>query len=141
MRKISQVFYKRMFIAATIWNVAFVFIGFVFYEFWFGLVISPKIDPNNFYYHFMFNLILIFILTFGFGYYLVSRDLTKNKGIVLIAAIGKPIVLSVFAYGYFTNKITFFGFANLCGDFIWAVLFFIFLWQARNFENENSLLI
>ncbi len=131
MRLNANRFYPKMFIVASIWNLVFVVIGVLFYDSFIRLLFSYSINPDDYYIKFMFHVILVFILIFGIGYYLVSRDLSLNRELVSLAAAGKIAVFIAFTHGFLLGYISLFGWCNLLGDVIWAFLFFAFLWSTR----------
>jgi hypothetical protein len=71
------------------------------------------------------------ILIFGFGYYLVSRDVNKNHGIVIMGIIGKLFFFVYYTYMYFTMHATIVAFLAVIGDLIFSILFAYFLVQKR----------
>jgi hypothetical protein len=90
----------------------------------FGLAIPPSLI--------FFNGMLWFVVAFGIGYFLVSRDITKNHGIVLIGAFAKVVTFIDFtvtvALAEAGSILLVFG----SGDLIFAVLFLEFLIWSKN---------
>jgi hypothetical protein len=124
----SETFYKRMFLVAALWNVlggalVVVFTGRIFA----AANLTPPYPPL--YYH---SWIALFV-TFGIGYYMVSRNMSANKNIVILGIIGKLAFSAIFVY----NMLTFQGqvprlfIAPVVGDLVFVVLFWLFLRFAR----------
>ncbi|MBP7736152.1 MAG: hypothetical protein KA369_09295 [Spirochaetes bacterium] len=83
-------YYKNLFLIGGIWNIAAAF------PVWLGGILMPEfsfgffgINPPAvlFPYHAMFW----FIIAFGIGYLIVSRDITKNHGVVVIGITAKTL--------------------------------------------------
>ncbi len=135
MKKLSGNFYAKLFFTGALWNFSFSVPGLLFPEFTlelgFGPAIAPYIMNNDFalsLYRFWHGAILIF----GIGYYIVSRDITKNRGIVWMAIYGKLTFFFFLSYYYFTERAAILSFFGGCGDFIFTLLFALFLWQTKD---------
>ena len=87
---------------------------------------------GNYYAHSMYLFWWGVVLVFGIGYYLVSRDVNKNRGIVWMGVIGKLCFFFFLTYSYLIAKSTILSFLGGTGDFIFTILFLNFLWQTRN---------
>jgi len=83
-------YYKVLFIIGAIWNLA---AGIMC---WMGSMLIPETffplfnmpSPTSLFpFHTMFWL----IIAFGIGYIIVSRDISKNHGLILIGILGKTI--------------------------------------------------
>jgi hypothetical protein len=81
-------YYKILFLVAGLWNLGAAipcWLGGVFMpEVTFGLFGMPT--PSSL---FPFHAMFWFIMTFGIGYIIVSRDIYKNHGIIVIGIFGK----------------------------------------------------
>ncbi len=83
----KKLYYKYLFIVAALYNIVnsviFIFISIFATELFplFGVALPPSMI--------WLQLSLILILIFGIGYFIVSRDLEKNHGLVLIGAFAK----------------------------------------------------
>ena len=88
MRKIK--YYKILFLVAGIWNLVAAITcwlgSIISTELFFGLFGMP-VPSSLFPFHAMFW----FVVIFGVGYFIVSRDINKNHGIILIGLLGKTI--------------------------------------------------
>jgi hypothetical protein len=123
-------YYKAMFLVAGLWNLVLAVPS------WLGIVFMPESSSSIlgmapaavlFPYHAMFWL----VVAFGVGYLIVSRDITKNYGIVTIGIIGKTLFfidcLITLALKQANVVLLLIG----IGDLIFACLFLEFLLYAR----------
>jgi hypothetical protein len=81
------------------------------------------------------------LATFGLGYYWVSRDLSKNRDLVRLGAIGKLLVFVVFFGHLILGNITLRLVLPSLVDLLFAILFLEFLaCFKRNHSNlrENT---
>ena len=124
----SETAYRRMFLIGAIWNVAggaFIIAatGWIFRSA--GLT-EPF--PPLYYYAW-----IALFMTFGVGYYLVYRDMFRNRDIVLLGAIGKTAFAAVFLYDFavYSGAVPRFFLFPVIGDLIFVVLFVMFLRFAR----------
>ena len=114
-----KVYYKYLFVIGAIFALAVgipIFILFLFY--------NPGLTPAGQLYNLFFRLVTILN---GIGYYIVSRDISKNHGLVLLGILGKIIVfvffLVAFILGIFSIIELIFGIVDL----IFAILYIEFL--------------
>ena len=86
----KSTYYKRLFFIAGLWNLGAAIPA------WLGTIFMPDLmsgifgmAPSTvpFFSHAMFG----FIVTFGIGYFIVSCDITKNHGIVMLGIIAKVL--------------------------------------------------
>jgi hypothetical protein len=133
--QLSRNFYRLMFFFGALWNFSFAIPGLLFPEFSIKLTFGTAVDQSmllgNYYAHSMYLFWWGAVLIFGIGYYLVSRDINKNRGIVWMGIIGKLCFFFFFIYSYLTGKSTILSFLGGTGDFIFTLLFLNFLWQTR----------
>jgi hypothetical protein len=73
----------------------------------------------------------IMVIIIGFGYQLVSRDITKNRGLVLLGVIAKLFDVITLTYRYFIDIANVIVLIPAFIDAIFAVLFVLFLYQSR----------
>ncbi len=116
--------YRRMFLAAALWNLG----GGVFIVLatgWlFGSAGLAEPSPPLYY-----RAWVVLFMTFGIGYYLVARDLYRNRDIVLLGIIGKLAFAAVFLVQFATRgaEIPRFFLVPVAGDLVFVVLFAQFL--------------
>jgi len=124
---LSDSFFKRMFLVASLWNL----LGCAFLFFLPGLVfVSPYMGrpvPPLFYQSW---LALAFV--FGIGYYFVYKDMYANKNIVILGIMGKTFFAMIFAVNmllYPNIPKIFWGAVG--GDAVFVILFLMFLAYAE----------
>ncbi|MFX0103520.1 MAG: hypothetical protein ACFFCS_28420, partial [Candidatus Hodarchaeota archaeon] len=71
------------------------------------------------------------IIAFGLGYYLVSRDIGKNAGIVIIGALAKFIFFLETLIYFFIGDVNFNFLMIGLGDLFFVVLFIEFLMNKK----------
>lgn len=76
------------------------------------------------------HLALVLVLTFGWGYWRVSRDPVANRPIIHMGIIGKTAVAAAGYIDFFAGHATTFFVAAITGDAIFALLFFLYLRQS-----------
>jgi hypothetical protein len=133
--KLSRQFFQRMFFVSALWNFSASIPGMLFPELsmklFFGAAMDTSLLLGNYYAYSMYLFWWGAVLLFGIGYYQVSRDIERNRGIVWMAIIGKLCFFAFFVASYCAGKATVLALLGGCGDFVFTVLFLIFLWQTR----------
>jgi hypothetical protein len=140
MKQFSDRAYSRMFLVSAIWNL-YLSLGSIFMpelsvKLGFGADAVPTI-LNNYYTYTFYNFMSASVLVFGIGYYIVSRDVNKNHGIVLIGIIGKLVFFVYYTIAYFTSHCTVLMFLAVLGDFIFSIMFIYFLVQKRKSDAQD----
>jgi hypothetical protein len=72
------------------------------------------------------------LLVFGLGYYWVSRDLLKNRDLVKLGVIGKPLVFLVFFGHALAREIQMLLVIPSIVDLLFGALFLEFLMRTRS---------
>lgn len=128
-------YYKILFLIAGIWNLG------VAIPCWIGSVFMPDVFFNIFNmpspasllpFHAMF----LFIIVFGIGYITVSRDITKNHGIILIGLLGKILFFIVCVIALSLNKANIMLLVTGIIDLIFAILFIEFLLKTKKVSSQ-----
>jgi hypothetical protein len=107
--------------------------------FWSSQVLAMlKMHPLN--YPGIMQLAMGLVFALGVGYYLVSKDITKNHDLVKVGIIGKILAASVLIFHYAIGN--FHVLLALCGgvDLLFVILFFEFLRTVNNFESVAAAL-
>jgi len=133
---VSERFFKRLFQVGALWNLlggAFI----VLFTSW--IFENAGLTPPSpaLYYQ---SWIALF-MTFGLGYYFVSRDLAGNRNIALLGMIGKLAFSAVFTYHFLVHpgEVPRFFLVPVAGDLVFAVLFAVFLASpASKKKNERA---
>jgi hypothetical protein len=120
----SETGYKRIFLIGALWNL----VGGAFIIFATGWIFSTAgltpPSPPLYYYAW-----IALFMTFGIGYYLVYRDLYRNRDIALLGAIGKLAFAVVFLwnFGAYQGQIPRFFLIPVFGDLVFVALFIMYL--------------
>lgn len=77
------------------------------------------------------ELLCLFIAVFGYGYYLVGRDITRNEGIVVLGIVGKVLFFGLLTANAIAGRLQYAVLVPASGDLIFVVLFFEFLLNGR----------
>jgi hypothetical protein len=126
----KQYYYRAMFIVSALFNCLLAGSALIMQT---GALVSSNTDlPQGWQFPMGY---LYFVLVFGIGYYLVSRDLNSNHGIVILGILGKIGVFLIFLADYLwgSNALP----QTLIGgvDLLFAFLFIEFLHSYK--ENKN----
>lgn len=126
-----------MWIAAAAFNLVMGFFIVFLTDWSFALSYGPSGDVDNPMALRLWRDFGIFVLMIGVGYYLVSRDLTRNNSLVLLGIAAKAfdvIALSLrFAMGL-ANAIVL---VPAIIDGLFMLMFILFLYQLRSAEVEG----
>ena len=77
------------------------------------------------------QLVCLLIAVFGYGYYLVGRDITRNEGIVVLGIVGKVLIFVVFLANAIAGRLPYSILLPASGDLLFVILFFEFLLNGR----------
>jgi hypothetical protein len=129
--------YRNLFLIAAVWNLVAgisCWLGGIFMpDLFFGMFGMP-LPVSLFPFHAMFW----FIIAFGIGYLIVSRDISKNHGIVLIGLIAKVLFFIDCLITLTLNEANLHLLLTGIIDLIFAVLFAEFLLRMRKPEALTS---
>lgn len=115
-------YYRWLFIVAALWNWGAAVQFFFWYDPIFALLKMAPINHPS-----IMQLAMGLVFALGVGYYLVSRDISKNHDIVKVGIIGKLLAFAVFTYHYMLGSLS--VAILLCGvvDLVFGILFLEFL--------------
>jgi cytochrome c biogenesis factor len=139
MKQFSDRAWSRFFLVSAIWNLYFSISALAMRDFNLKLAFgdeAPAAVAGNFYASTFYNFMFAAVLVFGIGYYIVSRDVNRNHGIVLLGIIGKLCFFVYYGIMYIQSQCTIVAFLSVTGDFIFALLFLYFLLQKRQSAGE-----
>jgi hypothetical protein len=130
--------YSKFFLISALYNIIAAFNGMVFFEvmnkLFFGLKTKNQYGVTTF----ILRTFYTHVLVFGIGYYIVSRDPGRNRGIVWMGMLAK-IAFFFAAIPYFLKKkITAITFLLAFGDLVFGILFGLFLRNTRNEYRVKS---
>ena len=123
----KQDYYKKMFFVGAIWNWAATSTFIFGYK-----ILFPLFGMELPGYPVFLMMFLGLCFVFGIGYYWVSRDLTKNHGIVKMGIIGKLIVFVGLSWAGITGQVHFILVGPGIVDLVFAILFIEFLNTYKN---------
>ena len=115
-------YFRKLFVAGAIWNWLAALSLTLGYKWYFPLF---KMDLPQYPVFLILFLGLAFV--FGIGYYWVSRDITKNHGIVKMGIIGKVFVFVVLLSAGMKGQVAWALVGGGAVDLAFAVLFIDFL--------------
>jgi hypothetical protein len=131
---LDEAFYKNMFLVGAVWNVLGGGLIVTTTEWIFASAgLRPPEPPL--YYHAWIALFVVF----GIGYYMVSRDLYRNKNIVVLGIIGKLAFSAIFIYNMmrYPSQVPWCFLIPVIGDLVFVVLFGMFLGFARGVADRS----
>ena len=140
MKTLSSNFFLKTFFFASLWNFSIGFIGILFTDFSIGLFFGPDAVTADFIAKLFFRLFMIAVIIFGAGYYIVSREITFNRGIVWLGLLSKLILFVVFLIYFITGSATLMALIAVTGDFLWAMIFILFLYQTTGRVKINTII-
>lgn len=133
--------YRKFFLISALYNIMAAFNGMVFFKGMNKMLYGFKTKIEYGVTTFILRTFYTHVLVFGMGYYIVSRDPSKNRGIVWMGMVAK-IAFFFAAIPYFLKrKITALTFLLAFGDFVFGVLFGFFLRNTRSdsmVENRST---
>jgi hypothetical protein len=127
----SDRLFRLIFVLGAGFNLLVGFIGIFFYEFSVEFFFGSKALTDSLVAAVFFRLFMGAVVVFGVGYYLVSRDLTTNRGIVWLGAASKLLISSVLAGLVIADLASPTVILTIVPDSIFMVLFFVFLQRTR----------
>jgi hypothetical protein len=132
--QIKERFWSRIFLGAALFNFAMGLPVFLF-PVWSNKLayISESINDANtyrFWRDFGYTVIAI-----GVGYFFVSLDVTKNRGIVWLGIIGKLYDVSILIYRYIIGIASLTVLVPAAVDGIFVFLFILFLYRTHKSKS------
>ena len=121
-------FYRLLFLAAAAWNMlsaAAVLFLLTSLKFRSEMGYPGQVDTIS------LQLLATCLFVFGVGYYWVSRDLARNRDLVKLGVIGKPLVFLIFLAHALSREIPASLVAPSVVDLLFGVLFLEFLVRTR----------
>ena len=123
-----ELFFKRMFLTGSLWNL----LGGVFILSFASWIFATAglIRPHPPLY---FQAWIALFMVFGIGYYMVFRDMYGNKNLVLLGMIGKLAFSIIFILNFllFRGQVPSFFLIPVSGDLVFVFLFGWFLLSAK----------
>jgi len=124
-----QTYYRNLFLVSAAWNLLLAGSALLL-QLWQFIAAGTALLPG---WQFPIGY-LYFVCVFGFGYYLVAKDIDNNHGLVILGILGKVGVFVIFMADYLwgAGDIT----QTLIGgvDLLFAFLFVEFLYTYRQHQ-------
>lgn len=126
----KSTYYKSLFFIAGLWNLG----GAI--PSWLGAVFVPDLAFGNLGITppavlFPYLAMYAFIFTFGIGYIIVSRDIAKNHGIVVLGIVGKTLFFIHCVIAFVLKEANVMLLLTGIGDMVFVGLFVEFLLSVR----------
>jgi hypothetical protein len=120
----SEAFYRRMFFVAAAWNVLGGVLILLLTDWVFSTEGLRPPSPPLYY-----QAWVALFMTFGLGYYFVSREPDRNRPVVVLGIVGKLAFAAVFLYHFFAapGQVPRLFLIPVVGDLAFVVLFGLFL--------------
>ena len=139
MDQLSKEKYSKLFLIGALWNISIASSGLLLPKLINKLVFGLKSVITYGATTFALRLVWAVVFVFGIGYYFVSRDPQKNRGIVWMGIIAK-LAFFFTALTYYPKKIITLLAMLLCfGDFVFSILFALFLVKTKGEADGEKL--
>ena len=123
--------YRWIFLIGSIFNISVGLLLIIFTRLSIEVFFGPQADPDNRLTILFYRMFMMAVIVFGIGYFLVYLDLTKNRGIVLLGALSKLILVAVSVVLVLGGDATTYLLLAVAPDFLFTLVFCLFLWQKR----------
>ncbi len=134
MRMVSDQRYSDMFFLGALWNLGIGLGCLSFLKLSMRLIFGAKEVTSSIVATLPLRFFYAAVAIFGWGYYMVSKDLKKNRGIVWMGLVAKIIIFVSFIYYYGKKKLKIVPVLLGFGDFIFSILFTLFLCETKSNE-------
>ncbi|PKN50914.1 MAG: hypothetical protein CVU55_14730 [Deltaproteobacteria bacterium HGW-Deltaproteobacteria-13] len=131
MKKVSNDLWREMFFLGSLWNIGIGLIGLCFYDLAITMLFGAHAVTDNLLALIFFRFFMIAVILFGVGYYVVSRNLSANRAVIWLGLTAKLIIFFTFVYYYALGQATWFSVFGCSGDFVFSILFILFLYQTK----------
>jgi hypothetical protein len=122
-------YYRRLFLVAAAWNLLSTWaVLFLLTDAKFRLRMQFRGTPDTI----SLQLLATCLFVFGLGYYWVSRDLSRNRDLVKLGVIGKPLVFLVFFGHALAKEIHMLLVFPSVVDLLFGALFLEFVLRTRS---------
>jgi len=139
MDQLSKEKYSKLFLIGALWNISIASSGLLLPKLINKLVFGLKSVITYGATTFALRLVWAVVFVFGIGYYFVSRDPQKNRGIVWMGIIAK-LAFFFTALTYYPKKVITLLAMLLCfGDFVFSILFALFLVKTKGEADGEKL--
>lgn len=123
--------HRPLFLAAAAWNILVGAAALAFRPFAVELFYGPAALTDDLLARLTWGDFWINVILLGLGYYIVSRDTSKNHGLVRLGILGKLGVAAIVTHRYLTGLARPALLLPAAVDLIFAILFITFLIDRR----------
>lgn len=125
-----KTYYKYLFLFSAIYNWMLALVFLFTYP-----ILFPLSDMDLPTQHVWFQMFFVFVFVVGIGYFLVSRDVMKNQGVVIIGMISKICAFIGFLIYFIVGVIPPMGVLLGIVDLIFACFFLEFLINSKKIQE------
>jgi hypothetical protein len=123
--------YRDMFFIGALWNLMVGLGCLTMFKTSMWLQFGKKAITNNITSTLPLRFFYIAIALFGWGYYMVSRNLKENRGIIWMGMAAKIIIFGSYAWYYRLKQVRILALFAPSVDFVFTLFFALFLWDTR----------
>ena len=132
MDRLTKENYSKLFLIGALWNMLFASCGLFVPRLADKLLFGFKSAITSGTTAFGLKLTWALVFVFGIGYYIVSLDPEKNRGIVWMGILGKLAFFFTTVQFYCKKAIILLTPILAFGDFVFSVLFAMFLFKTKD---------
>ncbi len=132
MDQLTKEKYEKLFLIGALWNICFATGGLLLPKLINKILFGFKSAAVSGRTAFGLNLTWALVFVFGIGYYIVSRDPEKNRGIVWMGIFGKLAFFFTTVKFYFKKAVVLLTPVLAFGDFVFTILFALFLANTKD---------
>lgn len=140
MKDLNDNFFIKAFFLASLWNIAISLTGIFFTDFSISLFFGSGAVTDDFIAKLFFRLFMLAVMIFGAGYFFVSRNLMLNRGIIWLGLFSKLCLFVIFVIYFIAGSATIMALLAVTGDFLWSLLFILFLYQTDAHVKINRVI-
>lgn len=134
----TKEYYSKLFFIGSLWNMSIAGSGLLLPRLINKIAFGTKATIAYGATTFALRLTWALVFVYGIGYYLVSRDPEENRAVVWMGIIGKLAFFFTALVYYSKRFITLLTMLLCFGDFVFSVLFAMFLFKTRH-EAKRAL--
>jgi hypothetical protein len=127
----SEKTYRDMFFIGALWNLMVGLGNLTFFKTSMRIMFGKNAVTNVITSTLPLRFFYIAVALFGWGYYMVSRNLKENRGIIWMGMVAKVIIFGTFVWYYRLRQVKILAVLAGSVDFVFTILFAIFMWDSR----------
>ncbi|HQP30706.1 MAG TPA: hypothetical protein PLB81_05210 [Deltaproteobacteria bacterium] len=134
MAHLSEKTYRDIFFVGALWNLMVGLGNLTFFKTSMRIMFGKNAVTNAITSTLPLRFFYIAVALFGWGYYMVSRNLKENRGIIWMGMAAKVIIFGTFVWYYRLRQVKILAVLAGSVDFVFTILFAIFMWDTRRKE-------